>query len=137
MTSRRVRRRRFLAGTAAASAGLVAAPFVRGAYAAGQVSIFFWDHWVPAGNVEMINDFPVITLDTAIAEGLLYYVPEPKSPHGVDVTPDGEFMIVAGKLVSAPLLLVPPLSCTRKTMVGAGDWLALAFNGGTKASWRF
>jgi nitrous-oxide reductase len=51
-----------------------------------------------AGNVEMINDFPVITLDTAIAEGLLYFVPEPKSPHGVDVTPDGEFMVVAGKL---------------------------------------
>ncbi len=51
-----------------------------------------------AGNVEMINDFPVITLDTAIAEGLIYFVPEPKSPHGVDVTPDGEFMIVAGKL---------------------------------------
>ncbi|CUS01988.2 Nitrous-oxide reductase [Candidatus Promineifilum breve] len=51
-----------------------------------------------AGNVEMINDFPVITLETAIAEGLLYFVPEPKSPHGVDVTPDGEFMVVAGKL---------------------------------------
>lgn len=48
-----VRRRRFVAGTAAASAAMVAAPFVRGAYAAGQVSIFFWDHWVPAGNVEM------------------------------------------------------------------------------------
>ena len=51
-----------------------------------------------AGNVEMINDFPVITLETAIAEGLIYFVPEPKSPHGVDVTPDGEFMVVAGKL---------------------------------------
>ncbi|HMT19688.1 MAG TPA: Sec-dependent nitrous-oxide reductase [Promineifilum sp.] len=51
-----------------------------------------------AGNVEMINDFPVIPLDTAIAEGLLYFAPEPKSPHGSDVTPDGEFIIVAGKL---------------------------------------
>jgi ABC-type glycerol-3-phosphate transport system substrate-binding protein len=37
----------------AASTGFVAAPFVRGAYAAGQVSVFFWDHWVPAGNIEM------------------------------------------------------------------------------------
>ena len=51
-----------------------------------------------AGQTEMINDFPVIPLETAISEGLLYFVPEPKSPHGVDVTPDGEFMIVAGKL---------------------------------------
>ena len=53
MTSRNVNRRRFVAGTAAASAAMVAAPFVRGAHAAGQVSVFFWDHWVPAGNVEM------------------------------------------------------------------------------------
>jgi nitrous-oxide reductase len=28
----------------------------------------------------------------------LYFAPEPKSPHGVDVTPDGKFMVVAGKL---------------------------------------
>ncbi|HYC64171.1 MAG TPA: ABC transporter substrate-binding protein, partial [Reyranellaceae bacterium] len=53
MTSRKVGRRRVLAGTAAASTALVAAPFVRGAFAAGQVSVFFWDHWVPAGNVEI------------------------------------------------------------------------------------
>ena len=51
-----------------------------------------------AGNFDLINEFPVISLQTAIDEGLLYFVPEPKSPHGVDVTPDGEFMIVAGKL---------------------------------------
>ena len=51
-----------------------------------------------AGNVDMINDFPVISLETAAAEGILHFVPEPKSPHGVDVTPDGEFMVVAGKL---------------------------------------
>ena len=53
MRATKLKRRRFVAGTAAASAALVAAPFVRGAYAAGQVSVFFWDHWVPAGNVEI------------------------------------------------------------------------------------
>jgi ABC-type glycerol-3-phosphate transport system substrate-binding protein len=46
-------RRRFMAGTAAVSASMLAAPFVRGAYAAGSVSVFFWDHWVPAGNTEI------------------------------------------------------------------------------------
>jgi len=51
-----------------------------------------------AGTYDLINEFPVISLQTAIDEGILYYVPEPKSPHGVDVTPDGEFMVVAGKL---------------------------------------
>jgi nitrous-oxide reductase len=51
-----------------------------------------------AGNYEMVKDFAVITLDTAIEEGLLYFAPEPKSPHGVDVSPTGEYMVVAGKL---------------------------------------
>ncbi|MDX1688467.1 MAG: Sec-dependent nitrous-oxide reductase [Candidatus Promineifilaceae bacterium] len=51
-----------------------------------------------AGNVEEINGFNVITLDTAIEEELLYFTPEPKSPHGVDVAPGGDYLIVSGKL---------------------------------------
>ncbi len=50
MASSKVSRRRFVAGTAAASAAMVAAPFVRGAYAAGKLSLGFWDHWVPNAN---------------------------------------------------------------------------------------
>ena len=50
MVSRKVNRRRFVAGTAAVSAAFVAAPFVRGAYAAGKLSVGFWDHWVPGAN---------------------------------------------------------------------------------------
>ena len=53
-----------------------------------------------AGKVKMINGHPVIMMDTAVAEGILFLVPEPKSPHGMDVSPDGKFMIVAGKLDS-------------------------------------
>jgi nitrous-oxide reductase len=51
-----------------------------------------------AGKAEMINGFPVIRIQTSVAEGLLHFTPEPKSPHGVDVTPNGEYMIVSGKL---------------------------------------
>tara|TARA_A100000171_G_scaffold17058_1_gene15519 strand:- start:9392 stop:11380 length:1989 start_codon:yes stop_codon:yes gene_type:complete len=51
-----------------------------------------------AGKVEMIKDFPVITLKTALAEGLLHVTPEPRSPHGVDVAPKGDFIVVSGKL---------------------------------------
>ena len=51
-----------------------------------------------AGKVTMINDHPVIMMDTAIEEGLIYLVAEPKSPHGVDVSPDGKFIVVGGKL---------------------------------------
>lgn len=50
MTSRKVGRRRFVAGTAALSTAMVAAPFVRGAYAAGKLSLGLWDHWVPGAN---------------------------------------------------------------------------------------
>jgi nitrous-oxide reductase len=55
---------------------------------------------VKAGKVKMINNHPVIMMDTAVKEGILFLVPEPKSPHGMDVSPDGKFMIVAGKLDS-------------------------------------
>src|SRR5215510_736740 len=50
MASRRVSRRRFVASTPALSTAMVGAPFVRGAYAAGELSIGFWDHWVPTAN---------------------------------------------------------------------------------------
>jgi nitrous-oxide reductase len=51
-----------------------------------------------AGKAKTINGFAVLTIDTCVAEGILHFAPEPKSPHGVDVTPDGKFMVVAGKL---------------------------------------
>jgi len=51
-----------------------------------------------AGKSVQINGFPVISLATSIAEGLLHFAPEPKSPHGVDVTPNGQYMVVSGKL---------------------------------------
>ena len=51
-----------------------------------------------AGKTSEVNGFPVISLQTAIDEDILYLTPEPKSPHGVDVTPDGKFLVVSGKL---------------------------------------
>ena len=51
-----------------------------------------------AGQTEMVNGIAMISLRTAIDEGLLYFTPEPKSPHGADVTPGGEFIVVGGKL---------------------------------------
>jgi nitrous-oxide reductase len=44
------------------------------------------------------NGMRVITLDVAIAEGLLHFAPEPRNPHGVDVSPDGNYITVSGKL---------------------------------------
>ncbi len=53
---------------------------------------------VKAGKVKKSKGMYLIPMEQAIAEGLLYLIPEPKSPHGVDVTPDGTKIIVAGKL---------------------------------------
>ena len=50
MTRRTIGRRRFVASTVTLSSAMVAAPFVRGAYAAGKLTIGFWDHWVPGAN---------------------------------------------------------------------------------------
>jgi nitrous-oxide reductase len=51
-----------------------------------------------AGRTQRARGQNVITLETAVAEGILFSVPEPKSPHGADVTPDGQFIVVSGKL---------------------------------------
>ena len=63
--------------------------------------LFDWkkaEQVVAAGKTSTIADMRVISLDTAVQEGLLYFVGEPKSPHGVDVTPDGKEIVVGGKL---------------------------------------
>jgi nitrous-oxide reductase len=53
---------------------------------------------VAEGKYEVVNGVRMIRLQTAIDEGLLYFAPEPRNPHGVDVTPDGNYIVVAGKL---------------------------------------
>src|ERR1044071_2348561 len=53
MPATRLSRRTFLARTALASTAAVAAPFVRGAHAAGKLSMGYWDHWVPGANAAM------------------------------------------------------------------------------------
>jgi len=51
-----------------------------------------------AGKTTEVNGFKVIPLQTAIDEQLLWFVPEPKSPHGADVAPKGDYIVVGGKL---------------------------------------
>ncbi len=55
---------------------------------------------VKAGKVKKQEGMYLIPMDQAVKEGLLYLIPEPKSPHGVDVNPKGNLIIVAGKLDS-------------------------------------
>src|SRR6476659_10427037 len=50
MSRRKLSRRQFVAATALSSAALISAPYIRGAYAAGKLTMGFWDHWVPDAN---------------------------------------------------------------------------------------
>ena len=53
---------------------------------------------IAAGKFTEINGIRVISLETAAAEGILHLAPEPRSPHGVDVAPNGNYITVSGKL---------------------------------------
>jgi nitrous-oxide reductase len=50
------------------------------------------------GKTVKINGGNVLPMDVAIEEGVMFLIPEVKSPHGVDVTPDGKYIVVSGKL---------------------------------------
>jgi len=49
-------------------------------------------------NVKIVNDHKVIPMDIAVKNDALFLIPEPKSPHGVDVDPSGKYIVVCGKL---------------------------------------
>ncbi|HWJ23258.1 MAG TPA: Sec-dependent nitrous-oxide reductase [Gemmatimonadaceae bacterium] len=51
----------------------------------------------------------VTTLDPNDCPGLVYYLPTPKSPHGVDVDPTGEYIVAGGKLAT----VIPVHSATK------------------------
>ncbi len=53
MKGKTLTRRRFVATSVAASACMLAAPFVRTAGAAGNLTMALWDHWVPGANKAM------------------------------------------------------------------------------------
>ncbi len=55
---------------------------------------------IKQGKYKVINGHKVIPIETAVKEGILFLIPEPKSPHGVDVDPTGDYIVVAGKLDS-------------------------------------
>ena len=42
----------------------------------------------------------VTMLDPKSCPGMVYYMPTPKSPHGVDVDPSGEYIVAGGKLAT-------------------------------------
>jgi nitrous-oxide reductase len=56
------------------------------------------DEATQSAKSEVITSVKV--LDPAECPGMIYYLPTPKSPHGVDVDPSGEYIVAGGKLAS-------------------------------------
>ncbi len=74
MSRKKLSRRQFVAATALSSAALITAPYVRGAHAAGKLTIGFWDHWVPGANkasTELVNEWA----EKAKVEVTVDYIP--------------------------------------------------------------
>ena len=96
MTRRKLSRRQFLATTAATSAALITAPYVRGAHAAGKLSMAFWDHWVPGANggtTKLVNEWAAkekveVTIDYVTSQGtknLITIAAEAQAKSGHDI----------------------------------------------------
>jgi len=49
-------------------------------------------------NVKVINGHRIVPMDVAVKNDALFLIPEPKSPHGVDVDPTGQYIVICGKL---------------------------------------
>jgi len=88
--------RRSVTRMAAASTALLAMPFVRGAHAAGKLSIGFWDHWVPGANkatTDLVNEWAAkekveVTIDYITSQGnklLLTTAAEAQARSGHDI----------------------------------------------------
>jgi len=58
----------------------------------------YMDHDQQLAKSELIETVRV--LDPSEHPGIIYYLPTPKSPHGVDVDPSGQYIVAGGKLSS-------------------------------------
>lgn len=91
-----VTRRRFLATSTALTTGALATPYVRGAHAAGKLSLGLWDHWVPGANAAasaVVNEWAAkekveVTIDFIPSQGnknLLTIAAEAQARSGHDI----------------------------------------------------
>jgi len=88
--------RRSLTRTAVATTTMLAMPVVRGAHAAGRLSIGFWDHWVPGANkatTDLVNEWAAkekveVQIDYITSQGnklLLTAAAEAQAKSGHDI----------------------------------------------------
>jgi nitrous-oxide reductase len=57
----------------------------------------------------VVTETSVVTLQPSACPGVMYFLPTPKSPHGADVDPSGEYITAGGKLAT----VIPVHSATK------------------------
>lgn len=67
-----------------------------------------WDEKTHTSTSTMMTEVTVLE-DPAILKDIAYFIPCPKSPHGVDVDPTGEYIVGSGKLAA----VLPVFSFTK------------------------
>lgn len=61
----------------------------------------YYDDFHPENNIAVAEKRSGVTmLDPANCPGMMYFLPTPKSPHGTDVDPTGEYIVNGGKLAT-------------------------------------
>src|SRR5436190_24224506 len=96
MSRKKLSRRQFVAATALSSAALITAPYIRGAHAAGKLTMGFWDHWVPGANkasTDLVNEWAArekveVSIDYIASQGnknLLTIASEGQAKSGHDI----------------------------------------------------
>jgi nitrous-oxide reductase len=76
-----------------------------------------WDESTHTGKHEILEE--VTVLDAVALKDIVYLIPCPKSPHGCDVDPTGEYIVGSGKLAA----LIPVFSFTKlQKAIGAKDY---------------
>ena len=108
-TTSRLTRRRFLATTAASTA-VGAMPHVRGAHAAGKLTIGLWDHWVPGANTTSTRLIEEWAAKEKVEVQIDYITTQ------VTLTPDGSDDRSARS--SATSVASVPASCSSCTVSG-------------------
>ena len=138
MSRRKLSRRQFVAATAVSSAALMTAPYIRGAHAAGKLSMAFWDHWVPGANdvtTKIVNEWAEkekvdVTIDYVTSQGfknLITIAAESQARAGHDIITMPTWWPHANAEQLEPMNdIMEPLIAQNGRVNGTVEYLAIA-----------
>jgi nitrous-oxide reductase len=79
----------------------------------------YYHNYYEAGSVTSNRHNDVLVLDPSDIPGGIFFLPTPKSPHGVDIDPSGELIVAGGKLAT----VIPVHSFSKmQAAVAAGEF---------------